>query len=301
MSDYQFDYIIYHLVKPKCNCPDGIASAWVCHKYNPNAQIIGMCYGDELPDLPVGCNLICVDFSFTKEQLQQLENKQIRIIIIDHHVSAFNMFSEHTPVNLSDGLICSRDSLKYWYDVNECGASLTWRVLFPNQVMPSFLKYVKDRDLWEHKLPKTKEMFEALSILGRTFETFDYLAELSEEKLLKLVAPIGQSILEKKQRTISKLCHQINLITEKIGGYEVIGIQLKPYYSRWTSDIAEHLYKLYPDMPFVFCKGISKEDGTKYSLRSSEQSGFDVSKIAESYGGGGHKHAAGFVMTNVLE
>ncbi|WP_272872913.1 DHHA1 domain-containing protein, partial [Vibrio anguillarum] len=35
-------------------------------------------------------------------------------------------------------------------------------------------------------------------------------------------------------------------------------------------------------------------DRIKYSLRSVEDGGIDVSEIAAKFGGGGHKHAAGF-------
>lgn len=37
-------------------------------------------------------------------------------------------------------------------------------------------------------------------------------------------------------------------------------------------------------------------DGRRWSLRSTPE-GADVSQIAEAFGGGGHKHAAGFRMT----
>jgi nanoRNase/pAp phosphatase (c-di-AMP/oligoRNAs hydrolase) len=45
-----------------------------------------------------------------------------------------------------------------------------------------------------------------------------------------------------------------------------------------------------------------RNDGQyKYSLRSSNESGFDVSKLAALYGGGGHKKAAGFLLPVPLE
>ena len=311
---YIFDHVIYHLAKPKVNCPDGIAAAWVCHKYNPEARILGMSYGEDLPELPDGCSVMCVDFSFSRDQLAELRSRKIRVTIIDHHVSAFELLTslegqivnryikdDKDKINLlaKSGnwlkeQISNSDDYRYLYDISECGATLTWRALFPDKPIPPFLYYIKDRDLWEHKLPKTKEMYEAFSLLRRNFETFDYLAELSEQDLIESIAPIGEEQLLVKQRIVDRIGR--NVIKEVIAGYEVVGIELKPKQARWTSDIAENLYKRFPDSPFVFCKGTSEENRVKYSLRSATGSGLDVAKIAEKYGGGGHKHAAGFVL-----
>ena len=291
MSKFNFDYIVYH-TRGKTPCPDGIASAWVCNKYNPNAKLIGMTYGDDLPTLPSNCGVICVDFSFTSMQLIELYKRNIKVIIIDHHISAFE---ELTKGQLSkiEQYIDDKKEYFYRYDINECGASLTWQTLFPDEVMPPFLKYIKDRDLWRHELPKTEEMHEAVGILGRNFGNFDYLATLSEEQLIKTIAPIGDYNIAVKNEKIAKICDPKWIITETIDSYEVIGVIVKPFQSRWTSDIAMYLYKKYPEYPFVFIKTIEGQNA-KYSLRSSRVSGIDVTAIAEKYGGGGHKNAAGF-------
>lgn len=310
---YSFDYVIYHLAKPKVNCPDGIAAAWVCHKYNPQAKILGMSYGEEMPILPDNCSVMCVDFSFSQSQIDEMRSRGIKVTIIDHHVSAFelltslqgqivnkyiklnnNKYLSENENNKENQKISNFNEYQYIYDISECGATLTWKTLFPDKPIPPFLYYIKDRDLWEHKLPKTKEMYEAFSLLRRNFETFDYLAELSEQDLIESIAPIGEEQLLVKQRIVDRIGR--NVIKEVIAGYEVVGIELKPKQARWTSDIAENLYKRYPESPFVFCKGTSEENRVKYSLRSATGSGLDVAKIAEKYGGGGHKHAAGFVL-----
>lgn len=285
MAKINFDYIVYH-TRGKTPCPDGIASAWVCKKYNANAKLIGMKYGDNLPELPDNCSVICVDFSFTSSQLLELHNQGIEVTIIDHHVSAFEELTKN-QLNLDD------KSYKYYYDINECGATLTWKTLFPEKPMPPFLKYVRDRDLWLHQLEKTEEMHEAIGVLGRNFGIFDYLELLSESKLIETIAPIGDYNVSVKRDKITKICDPRFIITETIDNYEVIGVVLKPFQSRWTSDIATYLYQQYPDYPFVFIKTIDGERA-KYSLRSSHINGIDVRVIAEKYGGGGHPNAAGF-------
>ena len=294
MPNIKFDYVIYHM-RGKSPCPDGIASAWVCNKYNPNAELIGMKYGDDLPKLPDNCSVICVDFSFTSTQLNELKSQDIKVTIIDHHVSAFE--------ELTKGLLGTKqysafdNGYSYYYDIDECGATLTWKILFPEEPMPYFLEYVKDRDLWLHELPKTDEMHEAMGILGRTFEIFDYLSTLSELKLIETIAPIGDYNVAVKQKQITRICNPKYVIKEIIDGYEVIGLILKSFQTRWSSDICTYLYQKYPEYPFVFTKTVDIES-CKYSLRSSKLKGIDVRIIAEKYGGGGHKNAAGFVKPN---
>jgi hypothetical protein len=49
------------------------------------------------------------------------------------------------------------------------------------------------------------------------------------------------------------------------------------------------------DEPFAICYW-DDSNGRVFSLRSAEQ-GVDVSEIARSFGGGGHRHAAGFRLS----
>jgi nanoRNase/pAp phosphatase (c-di-AMP/oligoRNAs hydrolase) len=51
--------------------------------------------------------------------------------------------------------------------------------------------------------------------------------------------------------------------------------------------------------PFAATYYVDKDGMYNFSLRSSED-GIDVSEIAKVYGGGGHKHAAGFKVTGEI-
>ena len=145
---YSFDYVIYHLAKPKVNCPDGIAAAWVCHKYNPQAKILGMSYGEELPILPDNCSVMCVDFSFSQNQLDEMRSRGIKVTIIDHHVSAFELLTSlqgqivnkyiklnnnkdlsESENNKENQKISNFNEYQYIYDISECGATLTWKTV----------------------------------------------------------------------------------------------------------------------------------------------------------------------------
>lgn len=56
---------------------------------------------------------------------------------------------------------------------------------------------------------------------------------------------------------------------------------------------AHEMLSKYPDAPFTACWFRRADGQIQYSLRS-EDSRLDVSEVAKSLGGGGHRNAAGF-------
>ena len=75
--------------------------------------------------------------------------------------------------------------------------------------------------------------------------------------------------------------------TVDIGGYRVPVVNA-PYI--FASELAGALAEGHPFAATYYFNG--KEE--VWSLRSRGESGIDVSEIAQQYGGGGHKNAAGF-------
>ena len=60
----------------------------------------------------------------------------------------------------------------------------------------------------------------------------------------------------------------------------------------YASDVGHALLKAFPDAPFAMAW--CEEAGVRYVSLRSEDSRRDVSEIARTYGGGGHRNAAGF-------
>ncbi|MCD8487940.1 MAG: hypothetical protein LRZ84_14690 [Desertifilum sp.] len=166
-------YIIYHQTKPGKDCHDGIASAWVAHLAYPEAQLLGWTYQQnqqgEFPQLSSGDVAIVVDFSFPTSLLSDWEKHGIRAYIIDHHISAQEQLDQFRIDNfeefINQGIMGMLPPISAVFDMKECGATLTWKVLHPAQPMPYFLEFVKDRDLWDFLLNETPAVHEALSTL----------------------------------------------------------------------------------------------------------------------------------------
>jgi len=309
--------IIYHQVKPGTDCPDGIAAAWAVRKHLIENESIdeseifcmGWSYDSGLPDDDELQNhemVYIVDFSFPAKDLEHWQALGISVAVIDHHETAMNML---------EGL--SNRVFKR-FDMTECGATLAWKTYFTGTPVPDFLRYVKDRDLWDFILPCSDDVHEAISSMrhglrqmsGRleggkeeVFRLFDGLAKLSEQEIAALGLAIGGPKLEPKRQSVYAACarsEQVDLFGHTI---QIVRLKLDGSEDRLTSDICMHLYKnLYPWSEFVAC---ITSDGS-YSLRSDKHKpdgGFHVGNFAASLkdqglasNGGGHRNAAGFKL-----
>lgn len=276
--------IIYHQVKQGINCPDGIAAAWVASKALSKADLLGCVYGEEPPDISKYTHIVIVDFSFSKAVLEGW-SKRRSITVIDHHKTAWENFQD-----LSNQIYRK-------FDMNECGATLTWQFFFPNQPMPVFLEYIRDRDLWNHELEFTEEVHEASASIGRTFEFFNLIAAMDKNALLDYLVPIGTEKLKPKREAIALAVSRLEFGV--VAGFDNIPfVRVRTNEERLISDICSAMYKKLPDPYFVACV---TEYG-KWSLRSNKHGNdTDVGVIAKRFGGGGHKNAAGFEKSNHLE
>lgn len=259
-----------------------------------DAEIIGWTYqSEDLPEVQTGDRLIIVDFSFKGDVIENWIKQGIELIVLDHHKTAEQELARFLTGNFAEHLL-NRDKYDIRFEMEECGATLTWKYFFPNKPMPAWLSYVRDRDLWDFKLPGSEEINEAVSGMRRNFNLFAMLFLMSEQDLIKFVAPVGEKLLAPKRKAIADAAsrHQ----WEDVVGYKVPLVRLNPDGSedRLTSDICMKLYRDIPEAPFVAC---ITNDGSYYSLRSDKNKpdgGFDVGDLAKTQGGGGHRNASGF-------
>lgn len=273
--------IVYH-----SPCLDGWTAAWVASKFNPqpNDEYIPAKYGDLPPDVR-GKDVLIVDFSYPREVMQKLHAEAKSLVVLDHHKSA---------EAACDGLdFCQ-------FDMTRSGAGMAWDFLFAGKPRPALVNYIEDRDLWKFALPGSRAASAYISSWEMTKENWDHLEEDFDAHFNYTVVTQGRAILrfeEQKTRQIAAEARTRFIPYGSVGeGYNIFSVNC-PY--QFASQVGELLYTEHPELPFVatyFDRGDGKQ---QWSLRSSKD-GVDVSEVAKEYGGGGHAHAAGFVLSQVV-
>lgn len=275
--------VIYHEYKKGIPCHDGLASAWVAKKVFKEADFLPVSYDyQQAINVSNYTDLVILDFSFSSNIINQWKNENKKILLIDHHKTGLNNLS-----NLIKA-VQSQNNNRIIFDLEECGATLTWKTLLSPKPMPAFLNYIKDRDTWRHELPYTHEIHAAISAIKPSFNLFDVLELMSKESLISYLMPLGAKRLKEKHQRI------LNLATKFYWGfiadYKVPIIDIDKKDITYTSDLCDHLCKKYPDAPFVAVKS-----HIKVSLRSDKNGlNTDVGAIAKRFGGGGHRNSAAY-------
>lgn len=261
---------IYHHV-----CADGFAVAWVvCKALSDNGKAVDFhpgVYGDDPPDV-TDRDVILVDFSYKRPALLRMSEQARSILILDHHVTA------------QDELVDLPDNVRTVFDSTKCGAMIAWQFFFGDRPEPMLLRHIQDRDLWQWKLPMTREIMAALYSYPMDFDTWDMLMR----KPLRDLEREGRAIARQQEQHVTALVE--NLTRWVHFGVVPVPAANVPWF--YASEVGERLAQ---GNPFAAVYQ-DDEQGRKWSLRSVPD-GFDVSIIASAFGGGGHRHAAGFRMT----
>jgi len=253
-------------------CTDGFAAAWAVRKFYGDGQVDfhpGI-YGNAPPDV-TGRVVLLVDFSYKRAVLLQMIEQAACVLIIDHHKTA-----EADLADLPGKAVTI-------FDMNRSGAMLTWNNFFPNQQPPALFHHIQDRDLWQFKLRGTREITAALYSYPMEFAVWDDMMD----RLLTLHSE-GSAILRKHEADVDALATGCR----RIAYFRGIPAPIANVPYMYASDVGGQLAKGHAFAATYY----DDTDGRRWSLRSSPE-GADVAQIAEAFGGGGHKHAAGFRMS----
>ena len=252
------------------NCADGFSSAWVVRKAlgEDSVDFHAGVYQNDPPDV-TDRDVVMVDFSYKHPVLTEMAESANSILILDHHKSAEADLTD-LPSNVTTH-----------FDMERSGARITWDHFFPNEDPPKLLLHVEDRDLWRFDLPGTREIQAAVFSYPYDFKVWDDLMSSATVTLHQEGVAIERKHFKDIREFIAVAAYR-----DTIAGYDVPVLNA-PYF--WSSD-AGHI--MAQDEPFAACYWDTPE-GRVYSLRSVDD-GVDVSEIAAQFGGGGHKHAAGY-------
>lgn len=260
------DLIIYHR-----DCPDGFCAAFIAKKKFPDATLLGTTYGEQPPlEKLVGLALdvLVVDYSWKREQMLAVAELTHSIRVIDHHKTAQ---AELAGLDFAT------------FDMTRSGAGLTWDILFA-EPRPWYVNYVEDRDLWNWKLPDSKTVSSFIMTLPHTVEAWSVLDSMIANDAIQL----GRGAEMHVRYYIEKIVAQKQI--GRFNGYKTAVVNA-PYTN--ISDVCNELCQQGAEIGLGW---FERGDGMlQFSLRSIGD--LDVAEIAKEYGGGGHKNASGFQVS----
>lgn len=283
-------YVLYH-----GNCYDGFGAAYAAwKKLGDTAKYIPVSYGQPPPPMPDAEQVYIVDFSYPKDVLWDLVDKQgIPVVVIDHHKTAKEALNE---------LLGAHSHLHTIFNMEKSGALMTWEYFHAGWCVdpPLLIQHISDRDLWQFKMDGTAKIHKALVSYPMDFDLWDRfdVEQLKVEGVTceRLYSSLVDNIVSHAWvGTIDGM--RVPMVNTSMAWSEV-GAALLEKFNKAPQEIEAH--KAWQQMtgqdtgepyPMVASFTIMK-NSEMWSLRSLPD--FDCSAIAKKFGGGGHKNAAGF-------
>ncbi|HEY3115387.1 MAG TPA: DHHA1 domain-containing protein [Chloroflexota bacterium] len=257
--------VIYH-----GDCVDGFTSAWAFRTLSPDAEstYVPAKHGDVPPPVS-GAWVYILDFAYPRSILLQMAEQAASLLVLDHHKTA--------EADLAGLPFCE-------FDMQRSGAGITWDHFAQGKPRHWLIDVVEDRDLWRYAYGDTTlEAIAYISTLPMTFEAWDKLAADD----MTGVAEKGRAIRSYIENYSEVACR--DAVFRPLGGFTVPLINIS---HQQASDHINHLLSLHPEAAFAGSFFLRADGRWQFSLRSVRE--FDVSAVAQQFGGGGHRNAAGF-------
>ncbi len=261
--------VIYH-----GECKDGFGGAYVAWlKFGNKAEYIGVQHRDPPPEDLKGKEIYFIDFVYKEPVMREVVAKNAKVVALDHHISSKDIL----PI-----------ASEYVFDNDHSGSVIAWQYFYAEKAVPKLLSIIEDNDLWKFKVPKSREIFMYLQTVAWDFKEWKRLAKrLEKSETRKNIIEKGASILAFEKNMVESLVRGSAELVE-FEGYKIYAVNSPVA----ASDIGHALSKKQPPIAIVW----SERDGrVVVSLRSDGS--VDVARLAEKYGGGGHKAAAGFSLS----
>lgn len=257
---------------------DGHTSAAIIKKMIPDVKLYGINYDERFPwkDISKEDTVYMVDFSLEPiDRMIHLQSICKELIWIDHHISQIEE-AEKNNFN-PNGLRV----------VGKSGCVLTWEYCFKDKSIPIGVHLLGRFDVWDHSDARTLP-FEYGMLLEDTDPTNDLLWNklfADDEEFIKRILIRGQVIYDYQMMIDSRLAGS--------NTYEIVFKDLRCLMinsPRCSSLLFQSKYN--PKKHDIMMAYSIKPDGVSISFYSDKPE-IDVSKLAKSFGGGGHAGAAG--------
>ena len=261
--------VIYH-----GECKDGFGgalAAWL--KLGDEADYIGVQHSNPPPEDLKGKEVYFIDFVYKEPVMLEIVAANKKTVALDHHITAKDILPLAT---------------EYVFDNEHSGSVIAWKYFHPGQPVPRLLSAIEDNDLWRFSFPDSKEIFMYMHTVEPDFESWKKVMDaLEDETRGRSIVEKGAAILDFERKMVEGLIRT---------GAELVEFEGRKIYAVNSpvaaSDIGNLLSKRHPPMAIIWAE---RDGRVTVSLRSDGS--VDVAHLAQKYGGGGHKAAAGFSLS----
>jgi oligoribonuclease NrnB/cAMP/cGMP phosphodiesterase (DHH superfamily) len=211
------------------------------------------------------------DFSFTKDELEELTKVTKSIIVIDHHLSAFESIGDLDYVHI---------------DLEKSGARLAWEFFFPRiNKAPILIALIEDRDLWNFFYDKKDT--NALVLALKSERDLNFKTLIEDDVAVT-------DLIEKYSSVLGYIENEDLKYSKKVDNFMFISTSFVGINTNLPSSNILNLASKEHGKPALSynIEKINDINNIKISMRNHDES-VDVSRICKLLGGGGHAKAAG--------
>lgn len=293
-EDYQ-TVIMYH-----ANCPDGYACAWMFKQLTGiRRRILGKIKfhpvsnrdfwkSNDIPDIS-NRRVIFLDLCYTTSAMEHILNLASKVTVIDHHITSLGTLES-----------CKGNGkFTYIFDNTKCACELTWDYLFNKDLIPWWVKHIRDKDLYIWKDNRSRAFsasFNNMSDPG--IDKFDKLNIMTEKEINEFLED-GKIHLNNEINHILRVCDQANL--RLFEGYRVFTVIAY----KFRTDIGNTLamdercdFAVVYNYDILMNTWICSLRGDMVKLNNVNA---NLALIAKKYGGGGHFAASAFAYSGNID
>lgn len=261
---------------------DGKCSGAIVKLKYPDVILYGINYDEDFPwnIIKQGDIVYMVDFSLPKDDMIKLDS-MCDFTWIDHHINAIQEMKKLITYNFLND--------------EYAACQLTWMYLFHDRPVPKVVNLLGNYDIWNHEDPDVLPFQMGLKLYNLDpHSDFKQWQKLFTSSFIfpyyKRFIKIGKNILkyqETKNKQMIKNAYEV-----EFEGYKTIALN--------TMGSNSFVFNSLDDVYDI--KILYYNNGNKwiYTLYSDDESTINVGAIAKKYGGGGHFHAAGFNLNELL-
>lgn len=261
-----------------------------------------MSYGRKFPidDIKHGEIVVIGDFSIEPEEMATLQEKTDKVYWFDHHVTSIDKYKDYEqtfkkdlPAGYRVDGISGSALVAFWYFWDEFVGTkrvdgLEMKACLSK--LPLFAQYVNDFDIWAHTMPESM-----LFILGSECHDFmnpDFWKECASGKtFVEDCVDAGRIVQKHKTRcdalAVGRSAYEVQVDQPELQGKKILALNG----GKGSMTFGDNLDKYDFCMSYIMVG--NKINASFYSKTC------DCAKACESFGGGGHRGAAGFQMEPV--